>query len=153
MTTEESEWNRKEHKVFVEEYKGIIRLLDVAVVLMVIFSFGALFLTNYTITESGYRTGEQVIVKEANPTAAELLGYEEPTPQLKSKFNGFIIQIIYWSFYLSLYILTRVRLRKEWVLYALIIFVTFYFTAHTADFFNNLGYGLPKIMRGMWGWI
>ena len=134
---------RKEHNLLYAEHKAMFRLMDIAVVILILMNFGAVALTNMMIVQ---KTPEIVIV-EANPTQAKLNNYELH-PQAGPLIKAFVLQSLIWTVILFAYIYYRNRIWTEFQLGLMVSSVCFYFILCGRDFFNKLGYYIGKLMFG-----
>ena len=134
---------RNEHRRLYKEYRAMFRLMDIAVVLMILLSFGASFLTTMLAVEKK----PEMIIVEANQVIAERGNYElsvDSTNQMRI----FIILALVWSAILFVYVFFRMRIYKEWQLYLMLFCVLYYFIGCGSDFFNNFGYFVGKVLFG-----
>lgn len=134
---------RKEHRRLYAEHKAMFRLMDIAIVLLILMSFGASFLTTMLAVEKK----PEMIIVEANPVIAEQGNYElsmDSTNQMKM----FIVLALVWSSILFVYVFSRMRIYKEWQLYLMLFCVLYYFIGCGRDFFNNFGFFIGKLMFG-----
>jgi len=135
---------RNEHNRLYSSHKAMFRLMDIAVVLIIIMSFGATFLTTLLLVE---KSPEHIIV-ESNPVIAERGNYELSIDST-NEMRLFIILALIWSGILFVYLYFRSRIYKEWQLYLMLFCVSYYFMSCGNDFFNNFGYFIGKaIFRG-----
>ena len=137
---------RKEHRRLYNEHRAMFRLMDIAVVLLIIMNFGAVLLTNILIIHEAPDDVEIVMV-EANPTQAKINKYELH-PNAIPLLRAFVIQAAIWSLVLFAYIYYRNKIHTEFQLGVMILLVCFYFIICGRDFFNNFGYFIGKVVFG-----
>ena len=135
---------RNEHNRLYLSHRAMFRLMDIAVVLMIIMNFGAVLLTNMLVVQAVPKDAELVII-EANPVHANLNNYETH-PKAIPLIRAFVIQAIIWAFILFCYIYYRNRVWNEFQLGLMVSVVCFYFIICGRDFFNNFGYFIGKVM-------
>uniref|UniRef100_A0A6H1ZHL4 Uncharacterized protein n=1 Tax=viral metagenome TaxID=1070528 RepID=A0A6H1ZHL4_9ZZZZ len=134
---------RREHRRLYNEHKAMFRLMDIAVVLIIIMNFGALAITNILVI----RTTPDVVIMEANPNQAKISNYELH-PKAVPIITAFVIQSLIWAFILFCYIYYRNKIHTELGLAIMVSLVCFYFIICGRDFFNNFGYWIGKLMFG-----
>ena len=137
---------RKEHRRLYEGHKAMFRLMDIAVVLLILMNFGAVGLTNLMAVRK-----EPAIVEnltEANAVHAELHDYEL-NPEAKRTMTIFVSQALIWTVLLFAYIFFRNRIYNEFQLGLMVSVVCFYFIICGRDFFNNFGYFIGRLMFGV----
>ena len=136
---------RKEHRRLYREHKAMFRLMDIAIVLIILMNFGAVALTNLMVVKEQPKVLEGL--REANVVQAKMNDWEvhlEATRTMKI----FINQAIIWAFILFCYIYYRSRIYTELQLGIIISLVCFYFIICGRDFFNNFGYFIGRLMFG-----
>ena len=136
---------RNEHNRLYSSHKAMFRLMDIAVVLMILMNFGALTITNMMVVKKTPAVVETIM--EANVVQAKLNNFEAH-PQATQWMKIFITQSIIWAFLLFCYIYYRNRIWNEFQLGLMISAVCFYFIICGRDFFNNFGYWLGKVLFG-----
>ena len=136
---------RNEHKRLYLSHRAMFRLMDIAVVLMVLMNFGALTLTNMMVVKKTPAVIENI--REANVVQAKINNFEVH-PQASQHMRIFINQAIIWAFILFCYIYYRHRIWNEFQLGLMVSIVCFYFLICGRDFFNNYGYWLGKVLFG-----
>ena len=134
---------RNEHKRLYSSHKAMFRLMDIAVVLIIIMNFGAVALTNMLIVKNA----PEIIIVEANPTQAKLNNYEMH-PNALQLIRAFVIQSLIWSGMLFVYVYYRNKVWNEYQLGLMVASICFYFILCGGDFFNNFGYFIGKLMFG-----
>ena len=136
---------RKEHRRLYMGHRAMFRLMDIAVVLLIVMNFGAVGLTNMLVIR---KTPELALnFTEANPTQGKLNDYEMH-PNAVPIIRAFVIQSILWVVLLLVYIIYRNRIWTELQLGVMVSVVCFYFIICGRDFFNNFGYWLGKVLFG-----
>ena len=136
---------RNEHNRLYLSHKAMFRLMDIAVVLMILMNFGALTITNMMVVKKTPAVVETIM--EANVVQAKLNNFEAH-PQATQWMKIFITQSIIWAFLLFCYIYYRNRIWNEFQLGLLVSCVCFYFIICGRDFFNNFGYWIGKVLFG-----
>jgi len=138
---------KKEHNRLYSSHKAMFRLMDIAVVLLILMNFGAVLLTNILVIQKVPKDVE-IVITEANPTQAKLNNYELH-PEAIPLIRAFVIQASLWALILFCYIYYRMRVWTEFQLGILLSIICFYFIICGRDFFNNFGYFIGKaIFRG-----
>jgi len=138
---------RNEHNRLYSSHKAMFRLMDIAVVLLILMNFGAVLLTNILVIQKVPKDVE-IVITEANPTQAKLNNYELH-PEAIPLIRAFVIQASLWALILFVYIYYRMRVWTEFQLGILLSIICFYFIICGRDFFNNFGYFIGKaIFRG-----
>ena len=129
---------KKLHTEFMQDHKGMIRMLDIMMILIIVMNFGALFLTNMMVAKVA---GDGLEFKEANPVTSELHGYEpapweDAIPVMKLLFSRAII----WTVMFGSYWFFRKRIIDRDGAFMMVCMMGFYFILLGLDFFNNLGF-------------
>ena len=136
---------RNEHNRLYSNHKAMFRLMDIAVVLMIIMNFGAVALTNMMAVRAEPKIAETLT--EANVVHAKVGNYVV-SPEANRTMKIFVSQAMIWAFILFAYIYYRNRVWNEFQLGLMISAVCFYFIVCGKDFFNNFGYWLGKAIFG-----
>lgn len=136
---------RNEHNRLYLSHKAMFRLMDIAVVLIIIMNFGALAITNMMVVKKTPAVVENIM--EANVVQAKIHNFEVH-PQANKIMILFVKQAMIWAFILFVYIYYRNRVWNEFQLGLMISCVCFYFIICGRDFFNNFGYWLGKVLFG-----
>ena len=136
---------RNEHNRLYSSHKAMFRLMDIAVVLMIIMNFGALTITNMMVVKKTPAVVETIM--EANVVQAKLNNFEVH-PQANQHMRIFVTQAMIWAFILFCYIYHRNKVWNEFQLGLMVSVVCFYFIVCGRDFFNNFGYWLGKAIFG-----
>lgn len=156
---------RRLHTIFAKEHNMFLVFMDIAVAIIVLMNFGALFLTDYMLSSDAYDRAEKnedvVTYVEASPAATKihkLDGVEtiaetkEEVPALKKAANNLIVMIIkngiVWAVLLTLYIYNRRTMFTDFRMYLLSFVVAFYFFVLGFDFFHDLGLAAAKVVFG-----
>lgn len=137
---------RNEHRRLYLSHKAMFRLMDIAVVLMIIMNFGAVLLTNILVIQAVPKDVE-IVILEANPTQAKMNNMELH-PNAVPLIRAFVIQSAIWALILFCYIYYRNRIWNEFQLGLMVSVVCFYFIICGRDFFNNFGYYIGKLIFG-----
>lgn len=136
---------RKEHTRLYSSHKAMFRLMDIAVVLIIIMNFGAMALTNLMVVKQQPEVLEGL--REANVMQAKLNNWEVH-PEANKKMRIFVRQAMIWAFILIVYIYYRMTIWTEFQLGVMVSITCFYFLICGRDFFNNFGYFIGKLMFG-----
>ena len=136
---------RNEHNRLYSSHKAMFRLMDIAVVLMILMNFGALTITNMMVVKKTPAVVETIM--EANVVQAKLNNFEAH-PQATQWMKIFITQSMIWAGMLFVYLYYRHRIWNEFQLGLMISCVCFYFIICGRDFFNNFGYWIGKVLFG-----
>jgi len=136
---------RNEHNRLYSSHKAMFRLMDIAVVLIIIMNFGAVALTNMMVVKQLPEVVEHL--REANVAQAKMNDWEVH-PEAARTMIIFVKQALIWAFILFCYIYYRNRIWTEFQLGVMISLVCFYFIICGRDFFNNFGYFAGKILFG-----
>ncbi len=131
------------HKDYVKDHKLQFRLLDIAIVLIILFNMGALFMTNFLVMKAS----PEIQIQEANPKQCDWNGYT-CHPEGNEIMFAFLFQIIFWGIIIILYLYYRTTLFTDFEYYILIIIIIFWLIGFGTDFINDLGYYLGKVIYG-----
>ena len=115
---------RNEHNRLYLSHKAMFRLMDIAVVLMIIMNFGAVALTNMMAVRAKPIIAETLT--EANVVHAKVGNYVV-NPEGTRTMKIFVSQAMIWAFILFVYIYYRKRVWNEFQLGLMISAVCFYF--------------------------
>lgn len=137
---------RNEHRRLYNEHKAMFRLMDIAVVLIVIMNFGAVALTNLMAVRKTPAIVDNLT--EANVVHAKVGNYEVH-PEAKREVKIFVSQALIWALILFCYMYYRNRVWNEFQLGLIVFCVCFYFIVCGRDFFNNFGYFIGKVLFGV----
>ena len=136
---------RNEHNRLYSSHRAMFRLMDIAVVLIIVMNFGAVALTNLMVVKQIPEVVEHL--REANVVQAKINDWEVH-PEAEREMKIFINQSLIWVFILFCYIYHRNRVWNEFQLGLMISAVCFYFIVCGKDFFNNFGYWIGKVLFG-----
>ena len=131
-------YDKELHKEFMRDHKKTILLLDILVVFIILFNFGALFITNVVAVKE-VPANVEIEVYEVNPIAAKANDYEVH-PESKKIISGMLFSILIWFIILFGYVYLRLTLQSITHLVLLAVIVLFGVSLTGMDFFNNLGY-------------
>ena len=126
------------HDSFYKLHKKHFICLDIMVLMIILFNFGAVFMTNYSIIKTREINQQPIIVKEVNPIQAKINDYEEHS-RAREIYPILLRMIAMWSLGLWGYIYFRSRCFTRDSLYFLTFCVLLVFVGLGYDFFNNLG--------------
>lgn len=154
----------KTKRRFRDNHKTHIRVLDIAVILIILMNLGALLITNSlamrttpdivlekfnTITnetETFIQKGKQApILMEVNPVMAKQQDLV-PHPEAIRLLNLFIRFLIIWSLLTFTYYMGRSKMHKELHLNVLTFYTIFYATILGTDFIGDLGFLIGKVI-------
>lgn len=125
-----------------KEYLGIFRIMDIAVVFIILFNFGALVTTNALVVRDVPE--EELVFYEGNKIASELHGFTPVPEEKKSEANLLLLDLVkrtvIWAVLLSIYIFWRNKVYDRKSMALMFVIVMFYFFILGEDFFNNLGF-------------
>ncbi len=126
-----------------EQRKKIIKLLDIMVIILLCFSFGAVVITNMLVVK------ENPVKEflEASQATAKLNNYK-PAPKdiALSLIRALVIKSLIWAFIISSYIYLRTVCYKKPIFHFLIFVISALFIMFGFDFFNNFGYLLGVLV-------
>ncbi len=135
------EEKKKLHIKLIKDNKLLFRLADIAMLLIILFNFGAIFLTNMMVAKET----PDLILKEVNAIQSEIGNYELH-PDADRLMRALMIQFVIWLFMLFSYIYYRLILWQDIHLIIFLTVVLFYVMATGFDFFNNFGYLIGKMI-------
>lgn len=123
------------HCEFYEINKKHFRILDLLMVCVIIFNFGAVFMTNAVVA----RDTPDLELYEVNILQASLNDYT-PHPEWKSLLTATMKQFAMWFGLIWYYMWLRRNVMSQESLTSLTIFAIAMFLILGWDFFNDLGY-------------
>lgn len=121
-------------KQWDEQNKKTLLAIDLLVVIIILCSAGALYMTNKTVAKQPGTT-----IVEANPYTCENLGLE-CHPQAKQIFNEFKRAEITYGILIGAYWILRKFYYGDLWLVAMIILITILALGSFMDFTNDLGF-------------
>ena len=133
------------NKQYVTTHKQEIKLLDIALICMIVFNFGAVFLTELMVVKDHAEAGETMKVIEANPTMAKMGGYET-TPKANIQFIAFVRTIFIWAILSTIYYYFRNTIISDNGYYIMAAVTIFYIFLTLSDVLNNLGIFVGQVM-------
>jgi len=114
----------------------LLKILDIMVILLIIFNFGALLLTNIMVSS----TSELKCFHEVNPVTAKINNFKQaPKEESIAFLKLFVTHGFLWAILIGSYLYIRTNYCNNKILYLLTIVLTFLFFIWGWDFFNNLG--------------
>lgn len=153
-----AKWNLKQeqkrlHKNFVKEHRGIFVFLDIAVVLIVLMNFGALFITDFMVAsrihEVAKEEGTEVVYREVNPTAAAIHNFDSVEPGVGfPMLFSFMKQMILWSIPIIIYIYYRSTVYTWKAMFIIIAMIVYSFYMLGGDFVHDLALLIAKLRYG-----
>ena len=135
------EEKKRLHKEFVMINKRTFLYLDLALILMLLFNFGAVTITNALVVKKE----PTIQVFEMNPVAVEVGGYEAHDDS-GSFVRQLMMVVIAWIILLSSYVYYRRNIFTEEGFMFLIIMTLLFFIVLGGDFFNDLGYWIGNLI-------
>jgi len=126
---------RVARREFRERFHEKFRFMDLLVVIVVLFNFGAVTMTNYVVDTINSPGG----FREVNPTSATIYGVAEH-PKAMVLFGAFKIWTAMWSVLIILYVYFRFNVMREETFYTTMSFISAYFIVLGLDFFNDFGH-------------
>lgn len=135
--------NKRLRILFKKDNKKIIRILDIAMIICILFNVGAFVITNALVIKEN----PEVELIEANPTQCKLNKDYECVDNYEI-ISGVFIHMILLSVLFCYYLFFRYSIKDEWSLWLLIFMVTFIIIGLGFDFFNNLGYYIGSLIWG-----
>ena len=97
---------KSEHNRLYSSHRAMFRLMDIAVVLIILMNFGAVALTNLMVVKEQPKVLSEL--REANVVQAEMHDWEVH-PEATRTMKIFISQAMIWAFILFVYIYYRNR--------------------------------------------
>ena len=139
------EEKQKLHKQFVSAHKGLFKIMDITVAILLLFNFGAVATTNALVV----RAEPEIMIMEVNPAQASMNDYE-PHPITQSKGFAWAIlrQAFFWAFLIAAYVHYRRTVFTEEGLAFVLVIMAIYFVAFGMDFFNDLGFWIGRKLFG-----
>lgn len=134
------------HKQFVQQNRNWFRALDILIVCVVLFNFGAVVLTQIMVFENN--PDAQIV--ELNPVMAELHGLPEPEDRemARDMIASIGKQFIIWFVLIGCYVHFRARVFTDELLLLVTVMVCYYFVIMGWDFFNDLGLWIGRLIYG-----
>ena len=133
------------HKQYVKTHKWQFRILDLALIAIILFNLGALFTTEMLVVKAE----PDVVFVEANQVQCDWQGYAcAPPTEGRKVVNALLIQSIIWALIIFCYIYYRNKVFSDGGYYLLLFVVLYYLTLTGLDFIGNLGSYIGKIMYG-----
>lgn len=132
------------------KYFDYFKIMNIMIVFMFIFNFGAIAITNYLVVEKSALDNEPILFLEASKETADKYGYEHIDKVTMEGFgNKILFQMFLHALILSVvwvvYLFYKHFLFHEIEIYVMFFLITFTFVTLGIDFFNNLGYYLGYI--------
>jgi len=138
----QKDYRKKAHKSFVKENRGWFWFFDVAIVLLLLFNYGAAALTNALLMSN-----PEIKLYEGNSIQVDINNYEEHD-ESKARFVGFYFQAFMWSIILFGYLFFRTHIFEFQDFYIMAFFTVLYLFSLSFDFVNNFGFYIGKIIFG-----
>jgi hypothetical protein len=147
---------KDQHNIFYKDNRSMFRLMDLMVVMVIIFNFGAM-LSTVIMNElpemvATRDAGKVDRILEANPIQSEISGFIAPkdvakNPEELERYNIEILRmlrallffVVFWLIMLSVYIFISSNVYQRYEMYLMVFVVLVYFFAYGYDFINNLG--------------
>lgn len=134
---------RELHKEYLQSNKLKLRVLDIAMIMVILFNFGALVITNALVV----KVNPTEPLMEANPIQSKMNGYVQ-NPRGAEILNALLKQAVIWFILIGAYLHLRYNIFKERVYYAVFGLVLFYVILTSLDFFNDFGFWIGRMMFG-----
>ncbi len=134
---------KKIHKEFVNSNKKIILVLDIAMIFIILFNFGAVLITNALVL----REEPDKVFMETNPVASKIGNYELH-PESIQLMSSVLKQMFLWSILIFIYLYYRRNLIDDKDLFTLLMIITFWVTSTGYDFIHDFGYYIGKVIYG-----
>lgn len=131
------------HKKFVNNYKGLFRVLDFIIIAMMVLNLLTVMITNIIVVKKEPTT----VFYETNIVQAKSNDYE-PHPKANTIFFTFIKQILLWLVVMMCYVYFRRTTFTEEGLFLLLIIILYFTISILTNFFNDFGYYIGKILFG-----
>lgn len=154
----------KTKRRFRDNHKTHIRVLDIAVILIILMNLGAVLITNTLAmrntpdiilekvnaitneTETFIQRGQEApVLMEVNPVMARQ-GDLTPHPESFRLMLMFVRFLVAWSLLTFAYYLSRNKVHKELHLNILTFYVIFYATILGTDFISDLGFFIGSVI-------
>jgi len=139
----QKEYRKSAHKSFLKENRKWFWFFDIAVALMIIFNYGALFTTNFLLMAN-----TEIKLYESNPVQTFMNNYEVHK-KAQSQFIGFYFQMIIWGIIIFSYLFFRTHIFEYTDFYYMSFFIVFYLFTMSYDFINDFGLFIGKIFFGV----
>lgn len=135
----------KLHRKFYKANQRIFRIMDIAMLLIILFNFGALAITNAMVVKKE----PAIQLYESNPVQTKVLNKQyEQHPKGNTMFLTFLKFIFIWVLLISIYIYYRRYVFTEEGLFVMLVIFAYYAIAIISDFMNNFGYYIGKMIFG-----
>ena len=113
-----------------QQYKFLIRSMDIALICMVLFNAGALMITNALVM----RENPNMELVEANPIQAEINDFQTETERITQAqavkvYLSYLFQILVWTILIFCYIYYRSVIINSKELFGIAFFILLYFLA------------------------
>ncbi len=128
---------------YIKTNKWKFRILDIALIFIILFNLGALLMTNFMVVKE--KPDKEF--KEANQVQCDWNGYTCHSEGNKLMMS-FLKQVILWTVIIFLYIYFRGQVFSEEGYYFFVLIVLFYLIGTGTDFTNNMGYYIGKVVYG-----
>ena len=125
----------------VKDNKLMFRLADIAMILIILFNFGALFLTNMMVAKEE----PDLVLTEVNAVQSEIGNYELH-PDSERLMRALAIQSVIWLLMIFAYVYYRMTIWKDIHLIMFLTVILFYVVITGLDFSNNFGYLVGKLI-------
>ena len=139
----QKDYRKLAHKSFVKENRGWFWFFDIAIVLLLLFNYGAHALTNILLMSN-----PEMNLYEANAAQAFVNEYEVHEAA-QAQYIGFYFQMVVWALILFGYLFYRTHVFEYNDFYLLAFFMVAYLFTMSFDFVNNFGYFIGKIIFGV----
>ena len=129
---------RKNHSLW-------FKAMDIMIVLIILFNFGAIFTTNFLVVKAE----PTIVLREANIVQAELNQIEAvPKEEGFKMMKAIYLNSLIWAVFIVWYIYNRNTIFSDQALYFMLFLLMFILILTGTDFINNFGYAVG---RGVFG--
>ncbi|KKN25450.1 hypothetical protein LCGC14_0884820 [marine sediment metagenome] len=144
LKAEEKELKQRLHDDLNKKHRQLFIFMDILIVAIILFNFGAVVITNVIAMKVEPKTVE---ILEVNPVRAEITGLELHE-DWKPIFFNFILTVGGWFLIIWAYVYHRRRVYTNTQLTLLLAIVIGYSFLFGLDFFNNFGYLIGGLVYG-----
>lgn len=132
---------QQQHKDFVQKYKNVFKTLDILLIVCLVLNLGTTLMTNVMVMKQNPTN----VLVEMNPIVAEINSYESH-PQSNKWFVAIQMKAAFTILVFGFYVFWRRYAHKERHLTFLITSVGFLCYILSANFFNDAGYTIGKLL-------
>lgn len=133
------------HKQYVKTHKWQFRILDLALIFIILFNLGALFTTEMLVVKAE----PDAVFVEANQIQCDWQGFAcAPPAEGRKAINTLVTQSILWALIIFVYVYHRSKVFSDSYYYLIVFVVLVYLTLTGLDFIGNLGSYIGKVIWG-----